>query len=76
LQKRVREEQGDSLGLLIVVAGHGAFVAAFGNRAEVNLRGYATLGTIGFEGRFDYAAIGTVSMLPLGYAMKRSQDKS
>jgi class 3 adenylate cyclase len=22
--------------------------------------GYATLGTIGFEGRFDYAAIGTV----------------
>ena len=23
--------------------------------------GYATLGTIGFEGRFDYAAIGTVS---------------
>jgi adenylate cyclase len=24
--------------------------------------GYATLGTIGFEGRFDYAAIGTVSI--------------
>jgi class 3 adenylate cyclase len=24
-------------------------------------RGFATLGTIGFEGRFDYAAIGTVS---------------
>jgi class 3 adenylate cyclase len=23
--------------------------------------GYAALGTIGFEGRFDYAAIGTVS---------------
>jgi adenylate cyclase len=23
--------------------------------------GYATLGTVGFEGRFDYAAIGTVS---------------
>jgi class 3 adenylate cyclase len=23
--------------------------------------GYATLGTIGYEGRFDYAAIGTVS---------------
>ena len=23
--------------------------------------GYATLGTIGFEGRYDYAAIGTVS---------------
>jgi adenylate cyclase len=28
-----------------------------GSRAH----GYATLGTIGFEGRFDYAAIGTVS---------------
>jgi adenylate cyclase len=26
-------------------------------------QGYATLGTIGFEGRFDYAAIGTVSNL-------------
>jgi len=25
--------------------------------------GYATLGTIGFQGRFDYAAIGTVSNL-------------
>jgi len=24
-------------------------------------RGFATLGTIGFEGRFDYGAIGTVS---------------
>ena len=24
-------------------------------------RGFATLGTIGYEGRFDYAAIGTVS---------------
>jgi adenylate cyclase len=23
--------------------------------------GFATLGTIGYEGRFDYAAIGTVS---------------
>ena len=44
-----------------MAGGHGAFVAAFGNRAEVNLRGYATLGTIGFEGRFDYAAIATVS---------------
>ena len=39
--------------------------------------GFATLGTIGFEGRFDYAAIGTVSNeLPLGYAMKRSLGKS
>jgi class 3 adenylate cyclase len=27
--------------------------------------GYATLGTIGFEGRFDYAAIGTVSNVAL-----------
>jgi len=25
--------------------------------------GFATLGTIGFERRFDYAAIGTVSVL-------------
>jgi hypothetical protein len=30
--------------------------------------GFATLGTIGFEGRYDYAAI--------GFAMKPSQDKS
>ena len=37
--------------------------------------GFATLGTIGFEGRFDYAAIGD-PMLPLGYVMKRSQGKS
>ena len=28
---------------------------------EIIIHGYATLGTIGFEGRFDYAAIGTVS---------------
>ena len=27
--------------------------------------GFATLGTIGFEGRFDYAAIGTVCFPPL-----------
>ena len=38
--------------------------------------GFATLGTIGFEGRFDYAAIGTVSKSPLGCAMKRRQGKS
>ena len=38
--------------------------------------GFATLGTIGYEGRFDYAAIGTYPMLPLASAMKRSQDKS
>ena len=29
--------------------------------ASVISHGYATLGTVGFEGRFDYAAIGTVS---------------
>ena len=28
--------------------------------ASVSPKGYATLGRIGFEGRFDYAAIGTV----------------
>jgi hypothetical protein len=36
--------------------------------------GFATLGTIGFEGRFDYAAIGTVSNV--AFAMRPSQDKS
>ena len=35
LQKSVVEEQADSLRLLIVVGGHGAFVAAFRNRAEI-----------------------------------------
>jgi class 3 adenylate cyclase len=29
--------------------------------ASAIAHGFATLGTIGFEGRFDYAAIGTVS---------------
>ncbi len=29
--------------------------------ASASPHGFATLGTIGFEGRFDYAAIGTVS---------------
>src|SRR6266704_3023166 len=38
--------------------------------------GFATLGTIGFEGRFDYAAIGNVSNVASGCAMKRSQGKS
>ena len=40
--------------------------------------GFATLGTIGFEGRFDYAAIGTVSNVAsrLCDAMKRSRGKS
>ena len=38
--------------------------------------GFATLGTIGFEGRFDYAAMGPSPTLPLGFAMKRSRGKS
>ena len=38
--------------------------------------GFATLGTIGFEGRFDYAAIGTVSNVASRLSMKRSQGKS
>jgi GAF domain-containing protein len=38
--------------------------------------GFATLGTIGFEGRFDYAAIGTVSMSLRGYVMRPSQGRS
>ncbi len=33
--------------------------------------GYATLGQIGFEGRFDYAAIGTVTNLAAGSATRR-----
>jgi hypothetical protein len=37
LQKDIAEEQADSLRLLIVVGGHGAFVAAFRNRAEIVL---------------------------------------
>ena len=38
---------------------------------------FATLGTIGFEGRFDYAAIGTVyPTSPLGCAMKPNRVKS
>ena len=31
------------------------------NAPMASPHGFATLGTIGFEGRFDYAAIGTVS---------------
>ena len=38
--------------------------------------GFATLGTIGFEGRFDYAAIGRCRMSPLDCATKPSRDKS
>jgi hypothetical protein len=37
LQKDIAEEQADRLRLLIVVGGHGAFVAAFRNRAEIIL---------------------------------------
>ena len=38
--------------------------------------GFATLGTIGFEGRFDYAAIGTVSTSLPAFATKPSRVKS
>ena len=37
LQKSAVEEQADSLRLLVEVGGHGAFVAAFRNRAEIVL---------------------------------------
>ena len=37
LQNRVAKEQADSLRLLVDVGGHGAFVAAFRNRAEIVL---------------------------------------
>jgi hypothetical protein len=37
LQKSVGEKQADRLRLLIVAGGHGAFVAAFRNRAEIVL---------------------------------------
>jgi hypothetical protein len=33
--------------------------------------GYATIGAIGFEGRRDYAAIGTVMNFPRGFAGRR-----
>ena len=38
--------------------------------------GFATLGTIGFEGASTTPLSGRYPMLPLGYAMKRSQGKS
>ena len=34
-------------------------------------QGYATLGRVGFEGRFDYAAIGTVTNLAAAFAGTR-----
>jgi hypothetical protein len=37
LQKSVAEEQADSLRLLIVVGGHGAFVAAFRDLPQITL---------------------------------------
>ena len=42
MQKRVAEEKTDSLRLLVEVGGHGAFVAAFRNRAEIVLVGCGT----------------------------------
>ena len=38
--------------------------------------GFATLGTIGFEGRFDYAAIGTVSNVASRLCDEASRGKS
>ena len=38
--------------------------------------GFATLGTIGYEGRFDYAAIGTVSNVASRLCDKPSRGKS
>ena len=35
MQKRVGEKQADRLRLPVVAGGHGAFVAAFRNRAEI-----------------------------------------
>ena len=38
--------------------------------------GFATLGTVGFEGRFDYAASGPFLTSPLGFAMRQNPVKS
>ena len=35
-QERVVEEEADGLRLLIGIGGHGAFVSAFGKRAEIS----------------------------------------
>ena len=43
----------------VIAAYHSVF--RFGPILNCSAHGFATLGTIGFEGRFDYAAIGTVS---------------
>jgi adenylate cyclase len=37
--------------------------------------GFATLGTIGFEGRFDYAAIGTVSEMPTQRQVRTAHER-
>ena len=39
-------------------------------------QGYATLGTIGFDGRHDYAAIGSVTNLAAGCAPTPSHGRS
>jgi adenylate cyclase len=51
-------ETREALGALMEKWAHLGHDVSFGIGIE---HGYATLGTIGFEGRFDYAAIGTVS---------------
>jgi class 3 adenylate cyclase len=51
-------ELRDALGALIATWSRLGHEIGFGVSIA---HGFATLGTIGFEGRFDYAAIGTVS---------------
>jgi adenylate cyclase len=51
-------EVRDSLGALTATWSRLGHEIGFGIRIA---HGFATFGTIGFEGRFDYAAIGTVS---------------
>jgi class 3 adenylate cyclase/putative methionine-R-sulfoxide reductase with GAF domain len=53
-------ETREALGVLMEKWRHLGHDVGFGIGIA---HGYATLGTIGFEGRFDYAAIGTVSNL-------------
>jgi adenylate cyclase len=51
-------EVRDALGALTAIWGRLGHEIGFGIGIA---HGFAMLGTIGFEGRFDYAAIGTVS---------------
>jgi adenylate cyclase len=51
-------EMRDAIGALTETWRHWGHEIGFGIGIA---HGFATLGTIGFEGRFDYAAIGTVS---------------